>query len=54
MAYSPTYVQGDLSSIIVDIIGNFGVQIAGFAGLIALTAVIGYLFVAWRKSMKGQ
>jgi len=43
MTYVANYNTTDLSSIVVDFIGEYAVQFVAFAGLIALAIVIGFL-----------
>jgi hypothetical protein len=43
-AYTPTHDSGDLASIVIDFLVEYGIQILAFAGLIALVT----LFV-WAK-----
>ena len=43
--YTPAHTSGDLSSVVIDFIVEYGVQILAFAGLIALVT----LFV-WAKN----
>jgi len=47
-SYTPTHSSGDLSSVVIDFIVEYGVQILAFAGLIALVT----LFVWAKNSMK--
>lgn len=44
-AYTPTHTSGDLSSVVIDFIVEYGVQILAFAGLIALNFVSGIFFL---------
>jgi len=37
--YVPTHDSGDLSSVVIDFIVEYGVQILAFAGLIALVTL---------------
>ena len=43
--YTPTYTSGNLASVVIDFIVEFGVQILAFAGLIALIVL-----AVWAKS----
>jgi len=44
MAYTPTYSSDDLSSIVIDGLGKFGVAIIAFIALVALVVLY-----AWFK-----
>jgi hypothetical protein len=46
-AYTPTHDSGDLASIVIDFLVEYGIQILAFAGLIALVT----LYVWARKNM---
>lgn len=45
--YTPAHDSGDLASIVIDFLVEYGVQLLAFAGLIALVT----LFVWARKQM---
>ena len=47
MAYNATYTSEDVPAIVIDGIGNFGIQIIAFAGLIALVG----LYIWGKKRM---
>jgi hypothetical protein len=47
MAYSPDYTSDDLSSIVIDGLGKFGVAIIAFIALVALVV----LYAWFRKRM---
>jgi len=38
-SYTPTHTSGDLSSVVIDFIVEYGVQVLAFAGLIALVTL---------------
>lgn len=46
--YTPAYSSGDIASVVIDFLVEYGVQILAFAGLIALIT----LFVWAKKSFK--
>ena len=46
-AYTPTHDSGDLASVVIDFIVEYGIQLLAFAGLIALIG----LFIWVRKSL---
>jgi hypothetical protein len=44
MTYTPTYTANDVSAIVIDAVGQFGVAIIGFIALVALV-----ILYAWFK-----
>jgi len=46
--YTPVYTSGDIASVVIDFLVEYGVQILAFAGLIALIT----LFVWAKNSFK--
>lgn len=51
--YTPTYTTGDLPSIVFDALGNLGVQVLIFVGLLVVLFVLGFLVVRMQR-IKGR
>ena len=54
MAYNASYQTSDISSMVVDLLGNGLFQVIGFVGLIVLIFLIGWIVKLSRKAMKGN
>lgn len=49
MAYAPTYESGDLSSIVIDILGSGAVEVVSFISIIVILGILVWMVTKFKK-----
>jgi hypothetical protein len=49
MVYNSQYTSSDMQPILVDVLGEFGIQIVAFMGLILAIVVVGFLISRFKR-----